>query len=128
MTEKTVQNTKHQGLSKLFNYTLNKFTSILIPRLNCTITDFEIYRRLGGGSCSTVIEAKQKSTGDKYAIKMVDKNMVIKNKLTAAVSLERRVLDRMDFIGIAKLHFTFQDQIHICTLLLSLLYSKCCNY
>ena len=72
------------------------------PRVDWKITDFDIVRRLGSGSTSTVVHARQRSTGAEYALKIVDKHVVDKNGMIEYVVRERRVLDRMDYDGIAR--------------------------
>ena len=57
-----------------------------------------------------VVQVRQKSNRAQYALKVVDKNLVLKNKYTAYIKSERMLLDRLDSPWIVNLYFTFQDQ------------------
>lgn len=52
-------------------------------------------------------------TGQQYALKIVEKQLVLKHKVAHHVQRERRILDAIDHPGIVRLHFTFQDEQHI---------------
>eukprot|EP00198_Chlamydomonas_reinhardtii_P012041 XP_001701378.1 3-phosphoinoside dependent protein kinase [Chlamydomonas reinhardtii] len=79
------------------------------PRVTLTIKDFDVLGRIGDGSFSTVFLARQKQSGKQYAIKMMNKHLVMRNKMVEYIKNERFILDKFDDAGIAKLHFTFQD-------------------
>ncbi|KAJ9553780.1 hypothetical protein OSB04_017825 [Centaurea solstitialis] len=79
------------------------------PQENFTIQDFEMGKIYGVGSYSKVVRARKKDTGKVYALKIMDKKFITKEKKTAYVKLERIVLDQLDHPGIVQLHFTFQD-------------------
>lgn len=79
------------------------------PRVSMSMADFEIISRLGDGSFSTVILVKHKVSGKHYAMKMVNKHLVMRNKMVDYIINERNILDQLDYDGICKLHFTFQD-------------------
>ena len=51
----------------------------------------------------------QKDTGQSYALKVVDKHLVLRNNYTEYIKTERKLLDRLDSPWIVNLHFTFQD-------------------
>ncbi len=60
--------------------------------------------------CSAqVVQVQQKDTGRRYALKVVDKHLILKHKQTDYISNERKLLDQFDNEGIVRLHFTFQD-------------------
>ena len=44
-----------------------------------------------------------------YALKVVDKHLVLRHRLVGQLRQERNILDRCCHPGIARLHFTFQD-------------------
>ena len=44
-----------------------------------------------------------------YALKVVDKHLVLRHRLVGQLRQERNILDRCYHPGIARLHFTFQD-------------------
>ena len=43
-----------------------------------------------------------------YAIKMVDKHLIVRHRMVGHIKQERNILDECDYPGIAKLYFTFQ--------------------
>eukprot|EP00803_Ostreobium_quekettii_P011462 evm.model.scf_1044.2 EVM.evm.TU.scf_1044.2 scf_1044:27425-30971(+) len=88
-------------------------TSYAAPRVDWKISDFDILGRLGAGSTSTVVHARRRASGMECALKVVDKHLVQRNRLLEYVVRERRVLDRMDDQGVARLLFTFQDAAHL---------------
>ena len=56
-----------------------------------------------------VVQVKQRQSGERYALKVVDKHLVLKNKQTQYLSNERKLLDRLENPGVVNLYFTFQD-------------------
>ncbi len=76
--------------------------------------DFDVMGRIGDGSFSTVILARYRASGDQYAIKIVNKHLVLRNKMVEYVKNERTILDALDYDGIVRLHFTFQDADSLC--------------
>ncbi|GBF94960.1 3-phosphoinositide dependent kinase [Raphidocelis subcapitata] len=79
------------------------------PKLQLTVADFDVLRRLGEGSFSTVILARYRADGREYAVKMINKSLVVRNKVIDYIRNERTILDRLHHPGVAELHFTFQD-------------------
>jgi 3-phosphoinositide dependent protein kinase-1 len=53
---------------------------------------------------------QHKQTGANYALKVVDKHLVLRHNQTRYISRERRLLDSLEHPGIVRLHFTFQDE------------------
>lgn len=51
----------------------------------------------------------QTDTGQRYALKVVDKHLVLRNNYTEYIKTERTLLDRLDSPWVVNLHFTFQD-------------------
>lgn len=56
-----------------------------------------------------VVQVQHRQTGLRYALKVIDKHLVLRHNQTAAVRVERALLDRLEHAGIVRLHFTFQD-------------------
>lgn len=79
-----------------------------------TPSDFEFGRVLGEGSFGQVIEAVEKETGKKYAIKILDKRYVIKHKKTKYVQTEKEIMNMLDHPNVVKLYYTFQDPDKLC--------------
>lgn len=54
----------------------------LLPcRLRISVADFDILERLGDGSFSTVVLARYKGDGQQYAVKIVNKTLILRNKV-----------------------------------------------
>lgn len=74
------------------------------------IKDFKIGRELGEGSYSTVMLATDLTTHRNYALKILNKRHIIKEKKVRYVNIEKDALNRLgDHNGIVRLHYTFQD-------------------
>lgn len=73
-------------------------------------SDFEFGEVLGEGSYSTVILATQASNGKKYAVKVLDKFHIVREKKVKYVTIEKDVLQKLKHPLIVKLYYTFQDQ------------------
>lgn len=50
-------------------------------RLRISVADFDILERLGDGSFSTVVLARYKGDGQQYAVKIVNKTLILRNKV-----------------------------------------------
>ncbi|KAL6246662.1 serine/threonine protein kinase [Rhinocladiella similis] len=75
------------------------------------VKDFSFGRTLGEGSYSTVLAATDRSSGKDYAIKVLDKRHIIKEKKVKYVNIERDTLNRLtDHPGVVRLYYTFQDE------------------
>lgn len=75
------------------------------------VKDFNFGRTLGEGSYSTVLAATDRQTSKEYAIKVLDKRHIIKEKKVKYVNIERDTLNRLtEHPGIVRLYYTFQDE------------------
>ncbi|ETN41210.1 uncharacterized protein HMPREF1541_03145 [Cyphellophora europaea CBS 101466] len=75
------------------------------------VKDFNFGQTLGEGSYSTVLAAQDKVSGKDYAIKVLDKRHIIKEKKVKYVNIERDTLNRLtDHPGVVRLYYTFQDE------------------
>mmetsp|Transcript_47395 Transcript_47395/g.120990 ORF Transcript_47395/g.120990 Transcript_47395/m.120990 type:complete len:374 (-) Transcript_47395:113-1234(-) len=79
------------------------------PRVALTLTDFELVKKLGDGSYSEVFHVRRKINGREYALKKMDKHLILRENKQKYVAQERKILDTMDSESVAKLFFTFQD-------------------
>lgn len=76
--------------------------------------DFTFKTELGEGSYSTVYRAQDKETNTIYAIKMLDKRHIIKEKKVKYVNIEKNALNRLrDARGVVHLYYTFQDRFSL---------------
>jgi serine/threonine protein kinase len=75
------------------------------------VNDFTFGKQLGEGSYSTVVLATDKHTKKQYAVKILDKRHIIKEKKVKYVNIEKHALNRLtNRMGIISLYFTFQDK------------------
>lgn len=72
--------------------------------------DFKFGKILGEGSFSTVVLAREISTGKEYAIKILEKRHILKENKAQYVTRERDVMSSLDHPFFVKLYFTFQDE------------------
>lgn len=75
------------------------------------VRDFEFGATLGEGSYSTVLAATDRQSSKEYAIKVLDKRHIIKEKKVKYVNIEKETLNRLtDHPGVVRLYYTFQDE------------------
>lgn len=75
------------------------------------VKDFNFSRTLGEGSYSTVVAGTDRQTLREYAVKILDKRHIIKEKKVKYVNIEKDTLNRLtDHPGIVRLYYTFQDE------------------
>ena len=71
--------------------------------------DFKFGELLGEGSFSTVYLATEKASQEQYAVKVLDKHHIVKERKTKYVKIEKDVLHRLNHPFCVKLFYTFQD-------------------
>ncbi|XP_071501623.1 3-phosphoinositide-dependent protein kinase 1-like [Diadema antillarum] len=71
--------------------------------------DFKFGKILGEGSYSEVVLATEISTGRQYAIKVLEKKHILRERKEKCVIRERDILSKLDHPFFVKLYFTFQD-------------------
>lgn len=75
------------------------------------VRDFTFGPILGEGSYSTVFSATDRQNLKEYAIKVLEKKHIIKEKKIKYVNIEKNTLNRLtDHPGIVRLYYTFQDE------------------
>jgi 3-phosphoinositide dependent protein kinase-1 len=75
------------------------------------VRDFSFGRVLGEGSYSTVYLTTDRQTLREYAVKVLEKKHIIKEKKIKYVNIEKNTLNRLtDHPGIVRLYYTFQDE------------------
>jgi 3-phosphoinositide dependent protein kinase-1 len=83
---------------------------LVLRQVKKGVRDFQFGRTLGEGSYSTVLLATDKQTLKEYAVKILDKKHIIKEKKIKYVNIERDTLNRLiEHPGIVRLYYTFQD-------------------
>lgn len=82
-----------------------------VSTIRRSVSDFKFGKELGEGSYSTVVLATDKKTNKNYAVKVLDKRHIIKEKKVKYVNIEKHALNRLsNRMGIISLYFTFQDK------------------
>ncbi|PMB73462.1 Serine/threonine-protein kinase PKH2 [Beauveria bassiana] len=83
----------------------------IVRQVKKGVRDFSFGRILGEGSYSTVYLATDKQTLKEYAIKVLEKRHIIKEKKIKYVNIEKNTLNRLtEHPGIVRLYYTFQDE------------------
>ena len=74
------------------------------------MASFTIGDVLGEGNYSQIMAVTMRATQERYALKVVDKDKVKRNKKTTDVLVEKWVLRHVEHPSIIKLFHTFQDR------------------
>ncbi|KAG4418545.1 hypothetical protein IFR04_008348 [Cadophora malorum] len=83
---------------------------LVLRQVKKGVRDFAFGRTLGEGSYSTVMLATDRQTLKEYAVKILDKKHIIKEKKIKYVNIEKDTLNRLiEHPGIVRLYYTFQD-------------------
>jgi 3-phosphoinositide dependent protein kinase-1 len=83
---------------------------LVLRQVKKGVRDFVFGRTLGEGSYSTVLLATDRQTLKEYAVKILDKKHIIKEKKIKYVNIEKDTLNRLiEHPGIVRLYYTFQD-------------------
>lgn len=88
-----------RGASSMFNFAKKKKVSV---------DDFEPMRNLGEGAYGEVILVRHKATDKLYAMKVLDKQHISKERKEKAVLVEKQALALLSHPNFVKLHFSFQ--------------------
>lgn len=101
-----------KGSAKVVKEILNPETGKVVKHVvKKGIKDFKFGKILGDGSYSTVMLATSKDSGKKYAVKVLNKEYLVKQKKVKYVNIEKNTLQRLNNSHcIIKLYFTFQDE------------------
>ncbi|KAG6125948.1 hypothetical protein E4U46_008364 [Claviceps purpurea] len=84
---------------------------MIVRQIKKGVRDFSFGRVLGEGSYSTVYLATDRQTMKEFAIKVLEKRHIIKEKKIKYVNIEKNTLNRLtEHPGIVRLYYTFQDE------------------
>ncbi|KAL6071239.1 3-phosphoinositide dependent protein kinase-1 [Balamuthia mandrillaris] len=83
------------------------------PPKKKTPADFQFGKVLGEGSYGQVRLAKEIATGEKYAIKILDKMHIVKKNKVEQVTREKEILNSISHPNVISLFSTFQDREHL---------------
>ncbi|KAG2860499.1 hypothetical protein PC119_g7568 [Phytophthora cactorum] len=75
--------------------------------------DFMFGATLGEGAYARVVHARMKDTGVEYAVKIMEKRFIRKEKKVKFVMMERKVFSKISHDRVVKLFFTFQDNSYL---------------
>jgi len=77
------------------------------------LTDFEVGDTLGEGAFAQVVKATEIATRREFAIKMLERKHIIKEKKAQYVKTEKEILSILHHPNIVKLYYTFKDQEYL---------------
>ena len=66
-------------------------------------------QQLGEGAYGRVVHAKRKDTQEQFAVKVMEKNFIKREKKVSFVMQEKNILSKLSHRNIVKLYFTFKD-------------------
>ncbi|PNP40324.1 hypothetical protein TGAMA5MH_07651 [Trichoderma gamsii] len=107
----TSEEWKDRGAAVSVRRELDKSGRPVVRQVKKGVRDFSFGRILGEGSYSTVYFATDRQTLKEYAIKVLEKRHIIKEKKIKYVNIEKNTLNRLtEHPGIVRLYYTFQDE------------------
>ncbi|CAL9729545.1 serine/threonine-protein kinase Pkh2p [Monosporozyma unispora] len=108
-----------RGAAKVTKEVINPHTGEKTKKvIKKGIKDFKFGDEIGDGAYSTVMLATAIDSGKKYAVKVLNKEYLIKQKKVKYVNIEKNALQRVNNSNsIIKLYFTFQDETSLYFLL-----------
>ncbi|RQM30141.1 hypothetical protein B5M09_004406 [Aphanomyces astaci] len=75
--------------------------------------DFWFGTTLGEGAYARVVHARLKATNEEFAVKIMEKRFISKEKKVKFVMMERKVFSKVSHDRIVKLSFSFQDRNYL---------------
>jgi len=79
-----------------------------------TMDDFDLYRFLGAGGFGMVLLARHRSTKKFFAVKVIDKRIIISQNQLHAIFREKEVLATVEHPFIVAMRYSFQTADHLC--------------
>lgn len=107
----TTEEWKDRGAAVSVRRELDASGRTIVRQVKKGVRDFSFGQVLGEGSYSTVYLATDRQTLKEYAIKVLEKRHIIKEKKIKYVNIEKNTLNRLtEHPGIVRLYYTFQDE------------------
>ncbi|XP_010344444.1 cAMP-dependent protein kinase catalytic subunit gamma isoform X2 [Saimiri boliviensis] len=78
-----------------------------------SLDQFELLKTLGTGSFGRVVLVRHRESGSHYAMKILNKQKVVKLKQVEHILNEKRILQAIDFPFLVKLQFSFKDNSNL---------------
>ncbi|KPJ01909.1 cAMP-dependent protein kinase catalytic subunit alpha [Papilio xuthus] len=83
------------------------------PETTAKISDFEKYKVLGTGAFGIVYLAKHVTTGRYYAMKMLEKEKIVKLKQVEHSFYEKKILCGLNFPFVVYMKYFFKDNVYL---------------
>uniref|UniRef100_A0A1A8UAE1 non-specific serine/threonine protein kinase n=1 Tax=Nothobranchius furzeri TaxID=105023 RepID=A0A1A8UAE1_NOTFU len=83
------------------------------PQCTTTLDEFERYKTLGTGSFGRVMLVRHKGRNQFYAMKILDKQKVVKLKQIEHTLNEKRILQAVSFPFLVRLEYAFKDNSNL---------------
>ncbi|XP_006792127.1 protein kinase, cAMP-dependent, catalytic, beta a [Neolamprologus brichardi] len=83
------------------------------PQCTTSLDDFERFKTLGTGSFGRVMLVKHKATNQFYAMKILDKQKVVKLKQIEHTLNEKKILQAVSFPFLVRLVYAFKDNSNL---------------
>lgn len=82
-----------------------------------TLDDFDVIKTLGRGQFGKVIKIRQKDNGKIFAMKVIDKSIVLSDNIVESTNNEQLILKTINHPFIVRLHYAFQTKDKLCLIL-----------
>ena len=103
----------NKGSEKIINLKNNKKFENNIIEKKINYKSFEILELIGSGSFGNVFKVRLKSTKEIFAMKVLNKNFLLRKKLLRYAITECNILKKSNYPFILKLHYAFQTPDHL---------------
>ena len=114
-TESTKYNSPAEEVDDVVNVREQNFTKIEEENtiMKAKTSDFDVLKEIGTGAFGRVILVNQKSTREKLAMKILEKNKIIERKNQRYIMGERDILTKIRHPFIVTLKFALQTSTHL---------------